>query len=109
MNILPTDAATAATYVWVFALILGLIVSLVVTLLLWLIHRETVIIDSCASKIWDTGRRVANNTVHIPTLIRINERLDQILLTAVGIVSGAKGIEAHASGCLGCPHCMLEH
>ena len=106
---LPTDPVVAGTFVWVFALALGLVVSLVVTLLLWLIHREARIINACASRIWDTGQRVANNTVHIPTLYRINEGVDQILATALRINDGAAAIEAHANGCPGCPHCMLEH
>ena len=106
---LPTDPAVAATFVWVFALALGLVVSLVVTLLLWLIHWEAGKINACVSDIWDTGQRVANNTVHIPTLYRINERVDQILATALRINDGAAAIEAHANGCPGCPHCMLEH
>ncbi|RUM52059.1 MAG: hypothetical protein DSY87_07785 [Methylococcus sp.] len=106
---LPADPATAATYVWVFALALGLVVSLVVTLLLWMIHREAGIINARVSRIWDAGQRVANNTIHIPTLYRINDGVDQILATALRINDGAEAIETHANGCPGCPHCMLEH
>jgi|LWDU01.1.fsa_nt_gi hypothetical protein len=109
LAMLPTDPDGAALFVWTTALIIGLVVSLVVSLLLWLIYRQAVIIDGVASKIWDTGQRVANNTVHIPVLYRINDSADQILATALNIHDGATAIEAHANGCTGCPNCMLEH
>ena len=107
--LLPTEPAEAAAFVWLTALIIGLVVSLVVALLLWLIYREAVIIDGVASGIWDTGQRVANNTIHIPVLYRINEAVDEILATALRINDGATAIEEHANGCPGCPNCMLEH
>ena len=107
LAMLPTDAASAATFVWITALIIGLVVSLVVALLLWLIYREAVIIDSVASKIWDTGQMVANNTIHIPTLYRINEDIDKILVHALNINAGAGEIKKHAESCDGCPSCLL--
>ena len=106
---LPSEPDAAANFVWLTALIIGLVVSLVVSLLLWLIHREAVIIDGVASKIWDKGQQVANNTIHIPVLYRINEDIDKILVTALSINDGATAIETHANGCPGCPNCMLEH
>jgi len=109
MALLPSDSGAAANFVWITALVIGLVVCLVVALLFWLIHREAKNIDEVASKIWDTGQRVASNTVHIPTLLRINEGVDSILSTALNINDGAAAIKAHASGCPGCPHCMLEH
>ena len=109
LALLPTEPGEAALFVWFSALIIGLVVSLVVSILLWLIHREAVIIDGVASRIWDTGQRVANNTIHIPVLYRINEGTDQILVTALSINEGATAIETHANGCPGCPNCMLEH
>jgi len=108
-TLLPNDAEQAALFVWISSLVLGLVVSLVVALLLWLIHREAVIINGVASKIWDTGQRVANNTVHIPTLYRINEGVDAILETALRINDGATAIETHANGCPGCPQCIIDH
>lgn len=109
MEALPSSPEQAAQLVWVASLALGLVVSLVVSLLLWMIHREAGIINGRVSRIWDTGQRVANNTIHIPTLYRINEGVDQILATALRINDGAAAIETHANGCPGCPHCMLEH
>ena len=106
---LPLEANAAANFVWITALVIGLVVSAVVSLLLWLIYWEAGKINVRVSDIWDKGQQVANNTIHIPTLYRINEGVEQILATAVGIIAGAKVIETHAKGCPGCPHCMLEH
>jgi hypothetical protein len=106
---LPTASDDAAMFVWYSALAIGLLVSLVVSVLLWLIYREAVIIDGVAAKIWNAGKRVANNTIHIPVLYRINEGADQILVTALNINDGVAAIENHANGCPGCPHCMFEH
>lgn len=105
----PSTPAAAAELVWVASLILGLVVSAVVSLLLWLIHREAASINARVSKIWDVGQRVANNTIHIPTLYRTNAVVRDILATAVKIKAGAGIIEAHAQGCPGCPQCMLRH
>ena len=106
---LPIIADQAATFVWWSSLALGLVVALVITLLLWLIHRTAVTINEVVSKIWDSGQRVANNTIQIPILYRINTAVGKILATAIQIIAGAAAIETHASGCPGCPHCMLEH
>lgn len=106
---LPSQPAAAAEFVWVASLILGLVVSGVVTLLLWLIHREAGVINARVSKLWDVGQRVANNTIHVPALYKTNAVVGDILATAVKIKDGAAVIEKHASGCPGCPQCMLRH
>ena len=106
---LPTELGEAATFIWWTSLVLGLVVALVVTLLLWLIHRTAVQINAGASAIWDTGQRVANNTIQIPILYRINTVAGKILGTALQINDGAAAIETHANGCPGCPACMLDH
>ena len=106
---LPSSPAEAAQFVWIASLALGLVVSGVVTLLLWLVHREAGAINARVSKIWDVGQRVANNTIHIPTLYRTNVAVGEILATALKINDGAAVIEKHAAGCPGCPQCMLRH
>lgn len=104
------DAASQAVqFVWWTSLVLGVVVSGVVALLLWLIHRSARTIESRVAAIWDTGQRVANNTVHIPALVKTNEIAGQILAAAQRIDRGAAAIEAHANGCPGCPRCMLKH
>ncbi|MEW5835627.1 MAG: hypothetical protein ACOZJZ_01370 [Pseudomonadota bacterium] len=108
MDNLPSSAEQAAQFVWWASLALGVVVAGVVALLLWLIHRSAAMIDARVAVIWDTGQRVANNTVHIPTLYKTNEVAGQILATALRIDAGAAAIEAHAKGCPGCPQCMLK-
>jgi hypothetical protein len=103
------SAAQAAQFVWWMSLLLGVVVSGVVALLLWLIHRSAAVIDGHVARIWDVGQRVANNTVHIPALIKTNEVAGQILGTALRIDAGTAAIESHAKGCPGCPRCMLAH
>ena len=109
MELLPASPEQAAQFIWVASLILGLVVSLVVALLLWLIYSTAGKIDGLVSKIWDTGQRVANNTIHIPALAKTNAVVGQILETALRINAGAEAIAVHSDGCPGCPHCMLEH
>ena len=109
MDNLPSSPEQAAQLVWWVSLALGLVVSGVVALLLWLIHRGAEVIDGRVSRIWDTGQRVANNTVQIPILYKTNEVAGQILATALRIDAGAAAIESHANGCPGCPQCMLQH
>ena len=109
LGLLPTDPGEAGIFIWQASLVLGLVVAAVVTLLLWLIHRTAGSINGAVSMIWDTGQRVANNTIHIPILYRINTTAGRILATALQINDGAAAIESHANGCPGCPHCMLDH
>ena len=106
---LPASPEAAGVLIWWVSLGLGVVVAAVVTLLLWLIHKTASDIDGAASKIWDTGQRVASNTIHIPILYRINNGAEQILATALQINDGAAGIEVHANGCPGCPGCMIDH
>lgn len=109
MNSLPATPEQAAEFIWWTSLVIGLVVSLVVSVLLFLIQRTAVTINGHVSRIWDTGQRVANNTVHIPTLYKTNAIAGEILATALSINAGAAAIESHANGCPGCPHCMLKH
>lgn len=107
MEFLPTSAPEAANLVWLVSLVLGAVVSLVVVLLLWLIHNAAARIDALVANIWDTGQRVANNTVHIPALYKTSAVAGRILQTALRINDGAAAIEAHAKGCRGCPRCLM--
>jgi hypothetical protein len=108
MGSLPNSPAEAAQFVWIASLVLGVVVSGVVAILLWLIHREAATINSRVSTIWDVGQRVANNTIHIPTLYRTNAAVREILANAVKIKEGAEAIERHARACPGCPQCLFH-
>ena len=109
MDNLPMSPEQAVQFVWWTSLALGLVVSGVVALLLWLIHRGAAVIDGRVARIWDTGQRVANNTVQIPILYKTSEVAGQILATALRIDATTAAIESHANGCPGCPQCMLQH
>ena len=104
-----SSSAHAIQIVWWSSLALGVVVSAVVALLLWLIHDTAKTIDGRVSNLWDTGQRVANNTVHVPALAKTSEVAGQILAVALRIDDGAAAIESHARGCPGCPGCMLGH
>jgi hypothetical protein len=94
---------------WWIALGLGLVVTLVVAALLALLYQQAQRIEKLVAGIWESGQRVANNTVHIPLLYRTDEVAAQILVAAGGIAQSAAAIEAHASGCPGCPQCLAKH
>jgi len=109
MDPVVAPSAHAVQIVWWSSLALGVVVSAVVALLLWLIHDTAKTIDARVSSLWDTGQRVANNTVHVPALAKTSEVAGQILAVALRIDEGAAAIESHAKGCPGCPGCMLGH
>lgn len=95
--------------VWWISIGLLLVVTGVVAVLLTLVLRTAKSIEGVAGEIWTTGKLVANNTIHIPTLSETNRYAGQILETAKKIVVGAGAIEQHAAGCPGCPDCVLSH
>jgi membrane protein YdbS with pleckstrin-like domain len=109
MGPLSDSPEQAAQFVWWMSLALGLVVSLVVALLLWLIHQGASTINERVARIWEVGQRVANNTVHIPALYKTHAVAGEILASALRINAGAAAIKDHASGCPGCPQCMLKH
>ena len=94
--------------VWGLSIILLLVITVVVALLLTLVLRTAQSILHTAGDIWTTGKMVANNTIHIPLLIETNRYAARILGTAGQIVTGADAIEQHATGCPGCPACVIS-
>ena len=109
MDATAASSAHAIQIVWWSSLALGVVVSAVVATLLWLIQRTAKTIDGRVSRLWDTGQRVANNTVHVPALVKTSEVAGQILAVALRIDAGAAAIESHAKGCPSCPQCMLGY
>lgn len=98
------------TKVWVISLVLGLVVTIVVAILLALIRNTARKILAGVQQIWTEGKLVANNTIQIPIYLTVtNQVVSKIYNTAVKIIGGAAAIEQHASGCSGCPACVLEH
>ena len=100
----------ALTKAWIISLVLGLVVTIVVAMLLILIRNTARKILGGVQQIWTEGKLVANNTIQIPIYLTVtNQVVSNIYDTAVKIIGGAKAIETHASGCPGCPACVLEH
>ena len=100
-------SADAVRTVWTVSLVVFTVVLLVVAALLTLILRAARDIKGGVSAIWNTGQRIANNTIHLALLEKTNAAVDQILTSAVGVIGATAAIEAHAKQCPGCPACVL--
>lgn len=92
---------------WIITLVVFAVVLVVVAILLTLILRAARNIRGGLSAIWNTGQRIANNTIHIALLQKTNVVAGRILASAVGIVGATAGIAAHARECPGCPTCVI--
>jgi len=108
LEALPQDPQAVAQLLWWLTLAIGLVVALVVTGLLAWIHHEARVIRDGVSEIWNVGQRVANNTVHIPSLYRTNALAARILGAAGKIHDSATAIARHADSCPGCPQCLAR-
>jgi K+ transporter len=97
----------AVQQVWMLSLVIYLVVLIVVAVLLTMILRTAQAIRGGVSAIWTVGQKVANNTIHIPLLVRTNQVASQILESAKGVVVATAAVKSHAEGCPGCPACVL--
>lgn len=77
---------------WIAAIVATLVVSGVVLVLLVRIIAVARDIDTVAGEIWTVGKRVANNTVHIPLLVPVAAAVDHIGAAAPGILDAAQRI-----------------
>lgn len=102
---MPSDAAIQQ--VWMVSLVVYFVVVAVVAVLLTMILFTVRRIHTGAAAIWATGQKVANNTIHIPLLVRTNHFVSEILSSAGRTAGAVEGIAAHAATCPGCPHCVL--
>ena len=98
----------AKVFVWWVSLGIGAVVLVVVAVLLTMIRRTALEILDGASQIWTQGKLVANNTIQIPLFLSTtNDVVEQIKSEAVAILGATNAIEQHATGCPGCPECVL--
>ena len=104
-----TDTPSAETIrqVWTVSLVVFVVVLLVVATLLTLILRAAHDIKGGTLAIWNTGQRIANNTIQLSLLSKTNAAASEILTSAVGIIGATGGIKSHAEDCPGCPACVL--
>lgn len=93
---------------WIVLLVIGLVIVGVVGWLLKAILKEALVIERGAAAIWDGGKRIANNTVHVPDLLRTNLFLSRILAAVPGLHADLERIRRHAETCPGCPQCVVE-
>lgn|GEM_PF-2267367 len=87
---LPFD--TIVRY-WQISLAIGLAVIGAVALLLTALAATAAKIEGGAAEIWRVGKLIANNTVHVPLLIRTNQVIGQILPAADGIAQATGRIQ----------------
>lgn len=79
-------------FVWGTSLLLGVVVTIVVALLLHGIRNTARRILRVAGDIWTHGQRVANNTVHIAFLDRVNQLLAGALAEAAPLAQATTQI-----------------
>ncbi len=91
------SASTIQTYWWI-SLGLGLVVTIVVAILLTILARTAEQIRAGTAEIWRVGKLIANNTVHIPLLVRTNQIAGGILTAASGIAVATGRIEQTVTG-----------
>ncbi|HEV2073596.1 MAG TPA: hypothetical protein VGR29_08150 [Thermomicrobiales bacterium] len=72
---------------WRVSLGMGLVVIGAVALLLDTLAKTTTRIEAGAGEIWRVGKLIANNTVHVPLLVRTNQITADILPVVDGIAS----------------------
>ncbi len=89
--------ATVSRY-WGTALVAGLVVTGVVAVLLHILASTAEAIRGGAAEIWRVGKLIANNTVHIPLLVRTNQQAASILEAADGIAAATARIGAAVLG-----------
>ncbi len=100
------SASTVQT-IWTISLAVFTIVLVVVAILLTLILRAARDIHGGVSAIWNTGQRIANNTIHIALLHKTNVVAGKILESVLGVAGATAGVHAHAKDCPGCPSCVI--
>ena len=100
-------SAEAVEKVWIVSLVVYSVVVVVVAILLTLILRTALQIRAGVAEIWNTGQRIANNTIHIALLNKTNFVAGKILQSAVGVVRATAAVQAHAKDCPGCPTCVI--
>ena len=92
---LPEDTVTR--YWWISLLTGGVVIG-AVALLLTILVRTVEQIQEGVAQIWQVGKLIANNTVHIPLLAHTNLLVGQIHESAGGIVQSTERIERAAAG-----------
>jgi hypothetical protein len=83
---------------WMLSLAAGLAVLAVVALLLETVARTAEQIQAGAAEIWRVGKLIAGNTVNIPLLGRINQKVVGISQAVDGCAQATERIRRAAGG-----------
>ena len=83
---------------WRISLAIGLAVIGAVALLLSALAATVARIEAGAAEIWRVGKLIANNTVHVPLLLRTNQVVADILPAADGIARATERIRRAVGG-----------
>lgn len=93
----PVPMSTVVRY-WRITMGLGMAVIGAVALLLTLLARTAEQIEAGVAEIWRVGKLLANNTVHVPLLVRTNQIVGAILPKADGIAAATARIQRAVAG-----------
>ncbi|MDP9471931.1 MAG: hypothetical protein M3Q71_14920 [Chloroflexota bacterium] len=83
---------------WWISLGIGMVVIGAVAVLLSALATTVARIEAGAAEIWRVGKLIANNTVHVPLLIRTNQVVADILPVADGIARATERIQRVVGG-----------
>jgi methyl-accepting chemotaxis protein len=83
---------------WRISLILGAAVISAVAALLAVLDRTTGQIEAGTAQIWQTGKKIANNTAHVPLLGQTNQILSEIAQMADRISQVTERLARAAAG-----------
>ncbi len=86
---------------WGISLAAGLAVLGVVASLLGVLCRTSEEVLQGSAQVWQVGKLIANNTVHIALLGRVNQNLGEVSDTADEIARAASRIQTAAGGASG--------
>lgn len=92
------DYADQVVRYWRISLGLGVVVIGAVALLLSTLSSVVARIEAGSAEIWRVGKLIANNTVHIPLLVRTNQVVGEILPAADGIARATERIQRAVTG-----------
>lgn len=88
------SSRSSATTYWRIGLANGAVVIGAVALLLTVLARQVDQIEQRVARIWQVGKLIANNTVHIPALVRTNQLITHIYGAAQGITAATGRISS---------------
>lgn len=100
MKAFRTNARTLSPSIsyWRRSLAVGVAVIGVVALLLEALARTAEQIEAGTAEIWRVGKLIANNTVHIPLLVRTNQIIGDISAGADRIAQATDRIQRAVNG-----------